>query len=213
MTSIFDEFFGRIPERVLASISNGCTLGDKAFRQVMESDPELLGSPYMYGLRSRIHDKAVQMYLHDRVAATGLAQVYSKNTGFGNRVATIFGDDFSIMPCHVSERGTLPPVAKYKVKACENNPGKDYGQQNLFTPPYAEKYSNINFFVTVFFDGMVAEPTIVLPDKTFTTILRSWSLPTVVAAETSETERSYQERVMPRLLSEVKHEREVHGNG
>lgn len=115
------------------------------------------------------------------------------------------------MPCFGT--GTLPPVAKYKVKACENNPGKDYGQQNLFTPPYAEKYSNINFFVTVFFDGMVAEPTIVLPDKTFTTILRSWSLPTVVAAETSETERSYQERVMPRLLSEVKHEREVHGNG
>ena len=212
MDLVYNSFLDRIPKLLLVGISNGCTLGDKAFQQVMESDPELLNGQYMYGLRSRIHDKAIQMYLHDRIESCGVAQVYAKNTGFGNRVATIFGNDYSIMPCHISARGTLPPTAKYKVKACENNPGKDFGQQNLFSPPYAEKYTSINFFITVFFNGMMTEATIILPDKTFTTILCSWSLPTVIATETSENEQLYQKRIMPKLLSEVQNEREVQRN-
>lgn len=214
MPSIYDGFFARIPGKLLADISRGCTLGDKAFQQVMESDPDLLGSPYMYGLRSRIHDKAVQMYMHERVETNGLARVYCKNTGFGNRVATICGENFSLMPCHVSERGVLPLPAKYKVKACENNPGEDYGQLNLFAPPYAEKFSNINFFVTVFFDGMVTIPTVVLPDKTFSKILNSWPIPAVVASEMPNVEQVYQERLLPKLLSEVQNEnRQIQRNG
>ena len=45
MSSIYDGFFARIPGKLLANISNSCTLGDKAFQQVMESDPNLLRSP------------------------------------------------------------------------------------------------------------------------------------------------------------------------
>lgn len=213
MALIYDSFLSRIPQPLLACLSNGCTLGDKAFQQVMESDTKFLNGQYMQGLRSRIHDKAIQMYLHDRVESSGVAQVYAKNTGFGNRVATIFGDDYSIMPCHISTRGTLPVTAKYKVKACENNPGKDFGQQNLFAPPYAKNYTFINFFITIYFNGMMTEATIILPDKTFTTILHSWSLPTVMAAKTSESEQLYQKRIMPKLLSEVQNEREAQRNG
>ena len=60
---------------------------------------------------------------------------------------------------------------------------------------------------------MMTEATIVLPDKTFTTILRSWSLLTVIATETSESEQLYQKRIMPKLLSEVQNEREIQRNG
>lgn len=206
MSSIYDDFFARIPKKLLVDLSNGCTLGDKAYQQVIESDGSLLNSPYMYGLRSRIHDKAVQMYMHDRVENSGLARVYCKNTGFGNRVATICGDGYSLMPCHISERNTLPPSAKYKIKACENNPGNDYGQLNLFTPPCAESFSSVNFFVTTFFDGMVTEPSVILPDRDFSKILCSWSIPAVIATEMPKIEEVYQKRIMPKLLSEVQNE-------
>ena len=214
MSSIYDGFFARIPGKLLANISNSCTLGDKAFQQVMESDPNLLRSPYMYGLRSRIHDKAVQMYMHERIETSGLARVYCKDTGFGNRVAAICGDTFNLMPCHVSERGALPSPAKYKIKACENNPGQDYGQLNLFAPPYAENFSNISFFVTIFFDGMVTVPTVVLPDKTFSKILNSWPISAVVASDMPNEDQVYQERLLPKLLSEVQNEnRQSQRNG
>lgn len=59
---------------------------------------------------------------------------------------------------------------------------------------------------------MMTEASIILPDKTFTTILCSWSLPTVIATETSENEHLYQKRIMPKLLSEVQNERDVQRN-
>ena len=146
MSTAYDSFFDRIPPRLLHIIVNGCTLGDRAFQQIIDSDPALLNSSYMKCLRTRIHDKALQKCLHDRIIASGIPHitVYSQDTGFGNQVATVCGDDFSLIPCHILSRGIMPAAAKYKIKACENNPGDDYGQQSLFTPPYAEKYGSIS---------------------------------------------------------------------
>ena len=146
LSTAYDSFFDRIPPRLLHIIVNGCTLGDRAFQQIIDSDPALLNSSYMKCLRTRIHDKALQKCLHDRIIASGIPHitVYSQDTGFGNQVATVCGDDFSLIPCHILSRGIMPAAAKYKIKACENNPGDDYGQQSLFTPPYAEKYGSIS---------------------------------------------------------------------
>jgi hypothetical protein len=208
LSTAYDSFFDRIPPRLLHIIVNGCTLGDRAFQQIIDSDPALLNSSYMKCLRTRIHDKALQKCLHDRIIASGIPHitVYSQDTGFGNQVATVCGDDFSLIPCHILSRGIMPAAAKYKIKACENNPGDDYGQQSLFTPPYAEKYGSITFFVTTFFDGSKTEPTLVLPDKTFSRILYSWPILSTSAFEPSEDDIAYQKRIFPTLISEVQHE-------
>ncbi|KAF5059503.1 hypothetical protein DSECCO2_335320 [anaerobic digester metagenome] len=197
--SAYTKFFERIPEQVLIAIGNGCNLGDKAFAQVMESDQALLRSQFMYGLRSRIHDKSIQMYLYDRLSGNKLVSVFCKNTGFGNRIVSIFGSGFSIASCHISERAVLPSPARYKLKDCENNPGKEFAQLNLFNPPYAKDYANVHFIITTFFDGMKTIPTLVLPDNSFSVILDS--MPILAVTTTEET--AYQERKLPQIISEV----------
>ena len=60
--------------------------------------------------------------------------------------------------------------------------------------------------MTIFFDGMVTVPTVVLPDKTFSKILNSWPISAVVASDMPNEDQVYQERLLPKLLSEVQNE-------
>lgn len=209
MSATYDKFFERIPIKLLRCISNGCSIGDKAYSQIMKSEPLLFQSGYMYGLRSRIHDKAIQMYLHDQLENETSLKVYSQHTGFGNRVLLVSGNSFGVTPCHIHEPGTLPQPARYKLKACENNPGENYDQFNLFMPPISEDFSYLHFFITVFFDGMKAVPTLVLPDNSFTTILGSRPIMSVIM---TKEEVTYQERKLPKLISEVENENEKQDN-
>ena len=93
MSTAYDSFFDRIPPRLLHIIVNGCTLGDRAFQQIIDSDPALLNSSYMKCLRTRIHDKALQKCLHDRIIASGIPHitVYSQDICLGNYLRKAIG--------------------------------------------------------------------------------------------------------------------------
>lgn len=205
MDRIYDSLFERVPGALLRTISNGCRMGDMAYEQITKSEPRLFYSKYIGGLRSRLHDKAIQLYLEERLKTEKMVQVFSKHTGFGNYVASISGKDFGIIPCHVSEMGGLPAPARYKYKACESNPDEDVAQTSLFTPPVADDYSYIQFFATTYFDGMNTIATLVLPNRSLSSIL--YQRPIMSFVMTDE-EVQYQERKVPKLIAEVAEENE-----
>lgn len=200
MYGTYDRLFERVPGSVLNMISNGCKMGDAAYNQIAKSEPRLFSSKYIGTLRSRLHDKAIQMYLEDRLQNEKSIQVYSKHTGYGNYIANICCNDFGIIPCHVPEMGTLPAPAKYKCKACENNPTWNADQTSLFTPPIVDDYLYVQFFVTTYFNGMDTVATLVLPDRSFSSILGQRPIMSVIM---TDEEVMYQERKIPKLISEV----------
>lgn len=204
-SSFYGQFFDRIPDTIIRGIGNGCNIGDKAYNLISTSEPRLFGSKYTYGLRTRIHDKAIQLYLHDRLDGINSVQLYSKNTGFGNRILYISGKDFIMTPCHVTQMDELPYPAKYKLKSAAGNPGDDSSQLTLFAPPVVQQYLNVYFLISIYFEGMNTIPKIVLPNNSFTRILESKSVLSVI---TSEEENAYQERIIPRLIHEVEKEHE-----
>lgn len=197
----YDYLFNRIPAQLFTGIGNGCILGDKAYEQITNSDSNLFRSKYMYGLRSRIHDKAIQLYLSDRLGKITSIQLFGNNVGFGNRVLLISGDGFSINPCHVSAIGSLPTIAKYKLKASQSNPGDTDAQMNLFKPPISQDYKHVYFLIALYFDGMRTIPVMLIPNNDFTTILSS--RPILSTVDSNDEEIAYQERAMPKLISEV----------
>lgn len=205
MSKKYDWLFDRVPGSLLRMISNGCKMGDAAYMQIVKSEPRLFSSKYIGGLRSRIHDKAIQMYFEDKLQGEKAIQVSAKHTGFGNYVANICGKDFGIIPCHISEMGRLPAPAKYKYRACETNPDENVDQLNMFAPPIAEDYSYVQFFITIYFSGINTIATLVLPDRKFSTILDSRPVVSVVM---TDEEIRYQERKMPKLISKVAEENE-----
>lgn len=206
----YDRLFERVPGAVLRTISNGCRMGDVAYEQIVKSEPRLFASQYIGGIRSKIHDKAIQLYVEDRLKNDKSIQVFSKHTGFGNYVASICGNDFGIIPCHVSEMGGLPAPAKYKYRACESNPDEDTTQMSLFMPPVADGYSYIQFFVTTFFDGMNTIATLVLPNRSLSMVLDQRPIMSVVM---NDEEVQYQERKIPKLISEVAENNEQRQGG
>jgi len=159
----------------------------------------------MNGIFSRIHDKAIHMYLQDRLVNINSIQLSAMNTGFGNHVLLISGKDFSINPCHITKMDALPYRAKYKLKAAMSNPDNHYDQLNIFTPPTAQDYLNVYFVITLFFNGATAVPYLALPNNNFTTILDRKPILSVVE---TEEESTYQERKTATLISEVKKEYE-----
>ncbi len=203
MNNIYDEFYNRIPDTLLADIGSACVLGDKAYSIITKSEPRFFRSEYSYGLCSRVHDKVLQFYLENRFENDSTIKVYPKRTGYGNSVVNITGTDFGIMACRIRKRETLPGPAKYKSKACEFNPGKDFDQVNLFAPPIADEYKNIEFFITLFFDGMNTVPNLILADNSFSVILDSRPIISVIAAEAEST---HIERIVPQIIAEMEKE-------
>lgn len=213
MSEMYDRFFNRIPTPLLGLISNGCRLGDAAYKQITKSDSRFFNSLYVHGLRPKLHDKAIQMYLEDRLQNKDAVHVFSKHTGFGNRVAVIYGNDFGIIPCHVSKMGKLPSLAKYKLNACESNPDNDITQTSLLMPPVAEDYTYIQFFLTFYFNGMNSIPTLVLPNRSISTILDYRPIISVVTdVDMDNEEIQRRERIIPKLISEVAKENEQNQN-
>lgn len=204
-----NSFFDRIPDVLIKGIGNGCVFGDKAFSQIHQSEPRFFDSVYSYGLRSRIHDKAIQFYLDERLADNAFIQIDKKDVGFGNRVLFISGKDYLITPCHVSQLGVLPCPAKYKKNAATGNPGNELYQLSLFTPPVSKTFTNVYFVLSTYFDGNNTIPKLVMPNNNFTEILDSRP---IFSEFMSEEETTYQERIMPKLISEVEKEHEQ-GNG
>ena len=205
MSSYYEHLFRRIPNDVVKYIGYGCSMGDKAYAQMVESEPRLFNSRYIYGLRSRLHDKAIQMYLEDRMSKNSAVTVSCMNTGYGNRVLLISGNGYSINPCHIAKEDTLPYPAKYKRKAAANNPGESDSQLNLLVPPVAKDYYSIYFILTTFFDGSSTRARLIIPDNKFSCILDSMPIFSVIQ---SEEEVIYQERKLPKLISEVEKEDE-----
>lgn len=206
MSLDYNLFFDRVPEELLRCIGNGCNMGDKAYAQLIDNDPKLFSSNYMRTLRSRIHDKAIQMYISERLSNIESIQLSEMNTGFGNRVLLISNKNFSINACHITKLGLLPFPAKYKLTASRNNPGDEYKQLNIFTHPSARSakdYSNVYFIITTFFNGTTTIPNLVLPNNKFTNILDSKPIISIISSDEKE-ENVYQQRRIPKLIEEAK---------
>lgn len=205
----YNTLFSRLPKSLLTGISKGCRFGDSAYRQILNSEPKLFSSPYIHGIPSRVHEKAIHLYLEDFCSSDVDIILSQQHIGFGNHILRIDGKGFMMHPCHVSTIDALPSTAKYKRKAAKNNPGFDINQLNLFSPPVAPTYKDIYFVLSLYFDGYTANPCIVIPDNRFLSILASKSIVSIVSSEEYEEDIAYQERKMPQLIAEVKMENEL----
>lgn len=196
----YDSYFERIPDSVFVAISSGCQMGDRAYGMIFASEPKLFESKYAASLRNRIHDKALQAYLEDKLSGESGIKVEPLMTSFGNCVASIKGDRYRILPCRVRNAEDLPMPAKYKVAACECNPDDDASQISLFDLVDSGDRSYVQFLLTLFFAGEATKAALVLPNRSMTAILTHRQ---IVYVPMSVEDMQYQERKLPQLIAEV----------
>lgn len=202
-----DNFFDRIPQELISSLSVTCHYSDVCIKEIIDSAPGFFQSISARNKMKSLHEKVAHHYFSLRADSFRDITVSFRHTSRGDYIPVIKADNFMMHISHLPKNKALPTWSQYKEDAAVHNP-EQRTQLSLFSPPINNDYSFLYFVTALEFEQNETSAKIIVPDNTFFyRIGTPMVIPKTYINESFAEDKEF-ERHIPSLIKEVKKDNE-----